>query len=132
MARPRVKAKGRRESATFAAIPHHILNSAEYAALSAQAVKLMLDLLAQYRGANNGDLTAAWRVMEKRGWRSRDTLGRALQELLKAGFIEKTRQGGRNRCSLFAVSWKAIDECKGKLDVPPTRAPSNSWRNQNE
>lgn len=131
MGRTRLKAKGRRETGFFAAVPHVILESEEYAELTAPAVKALLDLFAQYRGSNNGDLTAAWRIMKERGWRSKDSLYRALRELLNGGWIVKTRQGGKHKCSLYAVTWKAIDACGGKLDVAPTVIPLNTWKNKN-
>ncbi|MGN6728468.1 MAG: hypothetical protein ACTHJG_01400 [Rhodanobacteraceae bacterium] len=93
-----------------------------------RAVKLLCDLGAQYRGNNNGDLSAAWRIMQPRGWKSRATLDEAEKDLVRAGMIELTRQGGLNRCNLYALTWHAIDECGGKLDVPPTRVPSGLWR----
>lgn len=102
--------------------------SPNYRELSAHAVKLLNDLGLQFRGANNGDLSAAWKLMQPRGWRSRDTLGRALAELLHFGLIEKTRQGGLNHCSLYALTWLAIDECKGKLDVSATAVASGKWK----
>ena len=88
----------------------------------------MIDLFAQFKGSNNGDLAAAWKLMEKRGWRSKETLHRAKRELLEKGFIVTTRQGGRHVCSLFAVTWLAIDECSGKLDVAPTRVAPGYWK----
>lgn len=109
-------------------MPHTVLASTNYCALSAHAVKLLNDMGFQYRGHNNGDQCAAWRIMHARGWKSRDTLARALAELLHYGMIEKTRQGGLNRCSLYALTWHAIDECGGKLDVPTTRVPSGLWK----
>lgn len=124
----RDKAKKRRSNASYVAMPHHILTSAEYAQLSGYAVKLLLDLFGQFKGSNNGDLCAAWKIMEQRGWRSRDTLGRALKELLETGFISKTRQGGRNLPSLYAVTWLSIDGCGNKLDVVPTRVAENLWK----
>ena len=126
--RSRLKTKGRRDTWTFAKLPHHVLESREYAKLNGSAVKLLIDLLGQFRGQNNGDFTLAWRVMSKRGWRSRDTLNRARTELLESGWITLTRQGGRHRCGLYAVTWLVIDGCNGKLDVAPTRVASNTWR----
>lgn len=126
--RSRLKAKGRRDSWTFAKLPHHILESREYAVLSGSAVKLLIDLLGQFRGQNNGDFTIAWSVLRQRGWRSRDTLYRARTELLDGGWIIQTRQGGKHRCSLYAITWLPIDECGGKLDEKPTRVASNTWR----
>lgn len=137
MGRTRAKAKGRRESGAFIPLPVSVLNHANFARLTPKAVKLLIDLCVQLRfreggTVNNGDITAAWKLMEPRGWQSKDTLYRALDELLHYGFVIRTRQGGRNLCSLFAVTWWAIDECAGKLDIKPTRAPSNEWRNECE
>lgn len=128
MPHSRIKQKSRRESGSFCALPHSILESPEYATLSAKAVKCLLDIFGQFRGSNNGDLGANWKEMSKRGWKSRDTLTRALGELTESGFILKTRQGGRRKCSLYAVTWLAINECGGKLDMAPTRVATNTWR----
>ena len=128
MAQTRAKTIGRGKTATFLALPKHIVDSDEYAKLTAFEVKLLVDLFAQFNGFNNGDLCAAWGVMNNKGWRSRDTLFRAIEGLRYSGFIMRTRQGGRNKASLYAVTWLSIDECKRKLDVQQTRVPSNEWR----
>lgn len=113
----RRRATGRRESGSFIAVPHAILESDAYRTLGAHAVKLLFDLASQFRGSNNGDLSAAWRIMQPRNWRSRETLSRALHELQAHGLIEKTRQ--------------AIDACDGKLDAAPTYVASGRWRTWN-
>ncbi len=134
MGRHRLKTTGRRESGRFIAIPLNILQSQQYVALSSSCVKLLIDLFAQFNGRNNGDLCATWTLMEKRGWRSRDTLGRAIKDLLGSGFIMKTRQGekghenGHRKPTLYAVTWLGIDECGGKLDVRPSPVPLNLWK----
>lgn len=110
------------------AIPHELLESAEWAQLSAIEVKLLIDLYAQFNGRCNGALSAAWSIMRARGWCSQDTLNRALRGLIGKGFIVKTRQGGRNRCSLFAVTWREIQECGGKHDVDATSIAGNNWK----
>lgn len=128
MARTRRKIVGRSDSGGFFALPHAVQNSPNFRMLSAHAVKLLCDLGGQFKGNNNGDLSATWSLMHARGWKSRDTLGHALAELLHFGLIERTRQGGMHQCSLFALTWRAIDDCKGKLDCAPTRVPSGQWR----
>ena len=128
MARKRWRAIGRADTHSFVALPHRILECDAYFRLSAKGVKLLIDLFGQYRGKNNGDFGMAWTVMEKRGWRSRDTLSRARRELLENGLIVQTRQGGRNKCNLYAVTWLAIDECNGKLDSPPTIVAPGYWK----
>lgn len=128
MTRQRWKHTGRSESGGFFKLPHAVMDSPSYRSLSGSAVKLLNDLGRQYRGHNNGDLSAAWKVLRMRGWKSRDTITRALAELLELGLIEKTRQGGLHLCSLYALTWQAIDECGGKLDVPATRVASGLWK----
>lgn len=128
MARTRQRAKGRRDNGLFALIPHAVLNSPAYATLKPRAAKLLLDLMAQCYGTNNGDLSVAFKLMQPRGWTSRDQLSKARTELESAGFIVQTRQGGRNKPSLFAVTWLAIDECRGKLDRAATTTPLGYWK----
>jgi len=97
-------------------VPHELLNCEAYLSLSPIAVKCLFDVYAEYKGKNNGDLSCTIKVMEKRGWKSKSQLDKARKELLEKGFIVLTRQGGRNKCSLYAITWKPIDECNGKLD----------------
>lgn len=125
----RKKATGRSESGSFLALPHHLLESDNYKKLSPHAIKLLIDMAMQFRGTNNGDLQAVLSLMQKRGWRSSATLFKSLRELEYRGFIEKTRQGGQNRCNLYAITWRPIDECpRADLDTRPTRVASNDWK----
>ncbi|MEE9354308.1 MAG: hypothetical protein V3U75_01830 [Methylococcaceae bacterium] len=129
MARTRLKVKGRRVSGSFVSLPHALLEHSNYAALSARAVKLLIDLYAQYRGKNNGDLCATLSVMKKRGWNSNDQITKARNELLQSGWIVQTKQGGLNLGpSLFAVTFQSIDECGGKLDCSATRTALAYWK----
>lgn len=121
----------RREPGGFAALPHCLLESQVYIGLSAHAVKLLNDLLAQFKGFNNGDLCLAWTLMEKRGWKSRDTLNKARQELLDCELILVSRHGDRKRATLYALTFFAIDECGGKLDIKATEKPVSTWRLHN-
>jgi hypothetical protein len=111
----------------FISIPHSVMASNNFIKLSSNGVKLLVDLGFQFRGNNNGDLCATWSMMEKRGWKSRSTLHKSLNELLHYRFIVKTRQGGQHAASLYALTWKKIDECGGKLEMRPTEAPLAYW-----
>lgn len=95
--------------------------------LSANAMNLFFDVLAQYNGYNNGDICLAWSVMKERGWTSRDTLAKARTELLASGVLEISRQGGRHKATLYALSIFAVNDCKGKLDIAATRVPKSLW-----
>ena len=98
-----------------------------YIRLSSHAKVLLWEICYQYNGYNNGDLCAVFSVMQKRGFRSKGTLDRAIKELLEKGWISITRVGGRHRCTLYALTFQAIDECRGKLDVPATNVASRDW-----
>ena len=128
MNRKRERFKGRRESGSFLALPHDCLNHENFINLSPHSVKLLVDLSSQYKGSNNGDLCLTWSMMEKRGWRSQSTLDKCRRELLHFGWIELTRQGGRNQASLYAITWRSVDECKGKLDLKETKVASGKWK----
>jgi len=115
-------------------MPCSVLSHPNFCSLSAKSVKLLVDMMEQLRfkkggPVNNGDICIAWKLMEKRGWKSKQTLRNALNELLRYRFVTVTRQGGRNKCSLYAIAWWSIDECKGKLDVKSTRTPNSDWKN---
>ena len=126
-----MSARSRRRSAglpPFTPLVHQYFLTQQFAVLSPRAVKLLIELWMQFRGANNGSLCAAWSVMRQRGWTSKDQLAKALKELETANWIVRTRQGGINRPTLYAVTFRGIDPCAGKLDVAPDPRPSHAWR----
>lgn len=125
--RIRDKIKSKWGGGAFHALPRDFVKSSVVMSLGPYASKLFLDLVAQYSGFNNGDLTIAWRVMKKRGWRSKATLEKATAELIGKGLILRTRQGTRHRCHLYALTIYSIDECEGKMDINPTVAPPKLW-----
>ncbi len=130
MSRRTVNAKGRRERGCFIQISKTVINGPEFTRLSAYAVKLFIDLYGQFNGRNNGDLCACWTLMRLRGWRSKATLHRATKELRDKGWIVVSRQGGRNKPSLYALTCLAVDECGGKLDIAETTTPLSFWKDE--
>lgn len=131
MARTRIKTKGRRDSGTFAALPHVVMDSEDFRGLSGGALKVLLGLLRQYRGGNNGDMSATFAQAKEWGIGSKSTLNSALDELQFRGLVIKTREGRFIRpggcCALYAISWRPIDECDGKLEVSPTVTPPRKF-----
>ena len=132
MALKRSRTKWRQDTGPFVALPHRVLKHENFVRLSPSAVKLLVDLASQYTGNNNGDLCATYSLMQTRGWKSKETLQNARNELIHYGIIMLTRQGGRNMPSLYALTWFSVDECKGKLDFPETRKPPGDWRQPRE
>ena len=116
----------------FVGVPHVVLDSESYKQLPNRAKALMMDIAYFYNGRNNGDLSTAWGIMKRRGWRSKSTLSAAVNDLLSANLILKTRDGRFQNpgscCDLYALTWRPIDECRGKnLDVPPTATPPRKF-----
>jgi len=130
MAKSRYKnAIDKRDGGGHVAIPFAVLNGAAYLGLNAHARMLLWDLAAQYRGNNNGDLCMAWKLMRPRGWKSEETLNKAKLELQEARLIVETRKGARpNKCSLFALTWYALDDCNGKLDMSARSFPRGAYK----
>jgi hypothetical protein len=105
-----IKFKGSKYSEPFVGIVRSVFESPSFPALNPHACKLLLELVGQYRGDNNGNLTVAWSVVSKRGWKSRTTLWRSKRELIHAGFVYITRKGRMpSTCELLALTWFPLD-----------------------
>ena len=121
--------KGRYPYKFFVMFPLDVLNHETFRTLSPRATKPVVDIAAQYRGSNNGDLCAPLSLMRDRGWNSSDQLDKAKKELVGKDVIRVARQGGLNKCNLYALTWFPIDECKGKLDIASTITAPVNWKN---
>lgn len=123
------KRKGDSIGERFVGIPHSVVFSPGYVTLSPWAIKLLVDLGAQYTGRNNGDLAAAWKLMQPRGWNSETTLNRCRRELVDAGFITEMRKGRRpNTCSLYALTWRPLNP-NPKHDFGPNGFEPRAYEN---
>lgn len=107
----------------FIAIPRLILDSHEWHKLPPNAIKLALDLAAQYTGKNNGRLTPAWEAMQRRGWVSKGTLNRAKSALLEASFVVLTRKGhAPSTAEWIGLTWWKLDHHLS-MDIGPKGLP---------
>jgi hypothetical protein len=121
--------RDKRDGGAFVAVPLSVLNSVAYTGASVHAKALLWDLCSQLKAGNNGDLCAAWKLMQPRGWKSEETLHKAKGELLGRGLIVESRKGARpNKASLYAVTWRDLDFCEGKLDMLPASFPRGAYR----
>lgn len=112
----------------FLMLPLSAYEAPQFATLKPWSVRLLLDLVAQYNGRNNGDLSAAWKLLKPRGWNSEATLNKAKQELLAAGYIIEMRKGRRpNLCSLYALTWRPLNPSP-KHDFGPNGFTSHAYR----
>jgi hypothetical protein len=127
--RSRQKHVGRRESGTFTLIPHAVQDSENWKRASAPAIRLLCDLARQFNGKNNGNLCASRSILRPRGWTSPEVITWATRELLHFGFIALTQRGGLHKGpSLYALTWHAIDDCKGKHGCAATVTASGAWK----
>jgi hypothetical protein len=130
------RAKNRGRGTNFAAIPKLVIDTQDYMNLTPSSLKLLWALVYQSNGKNNGDLTAALSVVQRYGFNSKsnDTLNNAKELLIKNRLIVETRAGTfTNRlCSLYALTWLPIDECKGKLSVKATSKPLRDFGQHHE
>ena len=113
----RDRQKGRRNHRGFSMLFHDYFTSAEYAAVSPRAVKALLDIYCQFRGSNNGDLCAAWTIMSKRGWTSKDQLDKALRELLE--------QAGSSSRAWAAIESHDCTQSRSSASIPAME--SSMW-----
>ena len=105
-----------REPGGYTAWPHVCAQHPHFYTLGLSAKALLFEFLGQYRpGRNNGDLMCAYSVLHAKGWKSKGTVQRARDELLRTGWIVVTRYGSLGITELYALTFLAIDECGGKI-----------------
>ena len=92
-------------------LKRRVLESPAWRALTIHARRfldlLMLDLLA-HGGTNNGELIATYDQAVKYGI-SRKSVHPAIVEVVNAGLVLITRQGGKNLPTCYALAWLPID-----------------------
>jgi hypothetical protein len=103
-----------RDSGPFIALPWQVTDSPAYIGLSHPAKALLVDIARQFVRDNNGRLLASRAHLGKRGWKSADTIGRAVKELIAARLIHQTVMGNFPKtASWYAVTWRALDRLPG-------------------
>jgi len=118
----------------FIGIPYRIAISQQFADLRAPEIKLLVDILTQYNGKNNGRLSTCHALLKKRGW-APSSLYRAYSNLVHAGFLVITRQGWkqRGRPTLVAITWNGIDkpgDIKFDDEINPSSIPLRYWEKE--
>lgn len=127
----RAKLTGKGGAASFISLHHYVLNSDEFAALTGNELRMLMELARQYKGNNNGALTAMREQLVARGWKSHQTIDVQLAKLERKGWIVKTRQGGKRiGCTLYAVTIWPVDACGGKHQWPVEHKASHLWKNK--
>ncbi len=117
----------------YASLPRVFYETKEYRALSSQARSLLVEYALRFKGDNNGDLEMTEEQFSLAGLGTPTTFQRYKAELINAGWIVVTRQGGLGRCSLYALTYLPIDRTGKPYDHPfkAGGAPSHLWREEN-
>lgn len=107
----------------FQPIPKDVLAMTVFHDLPSNAKALMLDLIAQYTGKNNGRLCPSYEAMRRCGWRSKGTVHRAKEALLAAPFVVLTRKGHPPRTTdWIGFTWWKLD-FERSMDIDPRAFP---------
>jgi hypothetical protein len=113
-------------SGSYTPIPHTLMDSTAFQGASDRAKALLLELLRQHTGKNNGHLHLATDWLKRRGWASHYAIQKGKAELQARGLIVKTRTGGlRMGPDRFALTWLNVSNFSG-LDIQ-TFQPGD-WR----
>jgi hypothetical protein len=128
------KTKGRRDEGRYCAIPLNVMDSESFRTLSGNATKMLFFIYRQFNGRNNGDLSAPFSKAASINIGSQSTWYKAIKELIAANLIMVTRESMKKHqgnphglCTLFAVTWKKIDECNSKINCSPTLTPPRKF-----
>lgn len=115
-------------SGSFTPLPHALLDSVAFMGASDRAKALLLELIRQHNGRNNGQMQLSIGWLRKRGWTSASAIQLAKSELLERGLAILTKRGGLNAGpDRYAVTWLNISDYAG-LDLKQGTFAPGAWR----
>lgn len=112
-AKKRLNAKGRSNTDRFARLPHRLMHSAAYRALTPNARSLLVELISMENGSNNGSLFLSVRdAADRMGVVDLMAATNAFDQLQELGFIEmthdahfKVKAGEHSRARCWRLTW---------------------------
>lgn len=113
---------------SYTPLPHALLDSVAFMGASDRAKAMLLELVRQHNGRNNGQLQLSVGWLRKRGWTSTRAIQLAKAELLERGLVILTRSGGLNAGpDRYALTWLNVTDYAG-LDLKPGTFAPGAWR----
>lgn len=104
-------------SGGYSAIPWTVLDSISFMGASDKAKALLLALMRQHGGNNNGHLHLARKWLYNQGWTCDENNRKSCHELIERGLIIQTKWGGLNMgANFYALTWHIISNYQG-LDI---------------
>jgi hypothetical protein len=107
----------------FIGLPHWLLTSAAWKALSPNAVKVLIHIWQRHNGTNNGQIVYAVRDAGEIGL-SKSPAARALEELVELGFLRITRASAFTLKTKNARCWALTAE---RIDDQPATKDFMCW-----
>lgn len=119
----KVNKKGRSKgTGRFVMLTYDMLSSPAWEALSAQARSVLIQIAKSYDGKNNGRIGASNHNLSNQSKVSKNTVTKAIRELVEAGFLEVVQVGAFSlkvrHASEFRLTWQKCD----KTGDPQTNA----------
>ena len=115
----RHNAKGRSRTDPFVRLPLFVIGCEAWRGMSPLARSLFIEVLALYRGENNGFLGMSAREAGDVLGCSKSTAARAFDELLERGFLEVSRDARFDRRDRRATEWRVtIHRCDRSGALP--------------
>lgn len=115
-------------SGSYTPLPHALLDSTAFIGASDRCKAMLLELIRQHTGRNNGQFQLSVGWLRKRGWKSVDAIQRAKAELQERGLAILTKKGGLNAGpDRYALTWLPITDF-GNLDIRPGSYAPGAWR----
>ncbi len=113
----------------FIPLRYDVVTSDEFLNLSLSAKVVFIHLLGKYNRLNNGDLSAPLNRAKEEFNLSKRSLQKAIEELNEHNFLEVTRAGGKNQCSLYALTCYPLNEVnKAGVFIKATERASDKWK----
>lgn len=133
MSKSYAQAKGRRANRPFKMLYDDMLKSKAFRYLTGNELKVLMYLISKYNGSNNGNLEILFSDVKSEIALTKPTLSTAIKGLIEKGFIVRSREGGKNTCSLYALTCYPVDECLSPSGLSvhylkPTLTSSDDWK----
>lgn len=115
-------------SGSYTPLPHALLDSVAYMGASARAKAMLIELVRQHNGRNNGQFQLSIGWLRKRGWTSTRAIQLGKAELIERGLAIQTKRGGLNAGpDRYALTWLNVSDYAG-LDLKPGTFAPGAWR----
>lgn len=101
-------------SSLYAPIDFDVIDSLAFADLTGEEIRLLLLVVRQWNGKNNGQLQATFSFCKRRGVRSQTTLQKSIASLISHGLLVRTRGhgismvDGKNIPAKYAITWRPL------------------------